>query len=183
MKRLFVFGKIHSGFFFEFGDDVINDAVIKVISTEESITIGRFNFENTVTQLEDGDIEGPTTQVINNNGFIFSFIQTVCQRGGSGFIDDPLDVESGYFPCLFGSLALRVVEVRRNGDDSVGDGSAEICLSVGFGFLKYLGGDFLRSVILVTYFNHGRTIFVFNNFIRDHFLSLLRLFAGIFLAH
>ena len=49
---------------------------------------------------------------------------------------------------LLGGLALGVLEVGRHGDDRVGDGLAEVGLSVPLQFLEYARGDLLRRVLL-----------------------------------
>ena len=136
---MFIKRQIDTGLFFELLHDVLDYSVIKVVTAEKSITIGGLNFKNTITQFENGDVKSAASKVVNGDGFVFALIQSIGQSGGSGFVDDSLDIESGDFTGLFSSLALRVVKVSRNGNDSIGNGSSQIGLGIGLGFLKNLG--------------------------------------------
>jgi hypothetical protein len=53
-------------------------------------------------------------------------VETVCECGGGRFVDDAQDVEASDGACVFGSLALLVVEVGWDGYDGVAD---SVCLS------------------------------------------------------
>ncbi len=49
-------------------------------------------------------------------------------------------------PGVFGGLALAVVEIRRNGDDRLGDRLAQIGFGIGFEFRQHHRRNFLRAV-------------------------------------
>ncbi len=57
-------------------------------------------------------------------------IKAVRKRSRGGFVDQAQHFQSGDASGIFGRLALRVVEISRNGDDSFGNGSAEIALCI-----------------------------------------------------
>ena len=94
-------------------DEVIHEAQIKVIAAEEGITARRANLEDAVTHIQDGNIEGAAAQIINSNNFIFLFIKPIRQRGSCRLIDDTQHFQPGDLAGIFGRVALRIVEIRR----------------------------------------------------------------------
>ena len=129
-------------------DEPFDDALIEVVAAQVGVAIGRFDFDHAFADFEDGDIECAAAKVVDGDGLVLLFVEAVGQRGRSGLVDDALDVEAGDFARVLGGLALRVVEVGRNGDHGLSDGLAE----VGFGGLLELlqdhGGDLGRGVLL-----------------------------------
>ena len=103
----------------EFLDDPIDDLLVEVIAAEVRIAIGGFHFDDAFTDFEDGNVEGAAAEVVNSDGFIFLFVQTVGECGSGRLVDDALDVESRDFAGLLGGLALRIVEISRDGDNGV----------------------------------------------------------------
>ena len=77
-----------------------------------------------------------------------ALVQTVGQRRGGRLVHDPQDVEARDLAGLLGGLALRVVEVRRHGDDRVGDLLTEVRLGVALELHEHPRGDLLRGVLL-----------------------------------
>src|SRR6185295_3846572 len=67
------------------------------------------------------------------------------ERGRRRLVDDPQDLEARDLPGLLRRLALRVVEVRRNGDDRLRDRVAEERLGVSLQLEQDLGADLLRG--------------------------------------
>jgi hypothetical protein len=47
-------------------DDPAVDPVIEIVAAQGRIATGRHDFENTFGQLQDGDVEGAATQIINS---------------------------------------------------------------------------------------------------------------------
>jgi hypothetical protein len=119
-------------------DEVVNDAVIEIFSSEMGITGCSEDFEDTVVDGEEGDIEGSTTEIVDDDlGFTALLVESVGDGGGGRFVDDAEDVEACDGTGVLGSLTLSVVEVGGDGDDGVSDFFAE----VGFGGLLHLCED------------------------------------------
>ncbi len=160
-------------FLLEFGDDPVDDALVDVVAAQVRVAVGGFHFDDAVADFEDGDVEGAAAEVVNRDGFVLLLVETVGQRRGRGLIDDALDVEAGDLARVFGGLALRVVEVGRNGDHGFGDLLAQVGFS---GFLQLGRGSSPR-------FRAGNTschdldasvaVVAPNDFVGDH-LHVLR---------
>src|SRR3546814_463758 len=127
----------------EFGRDVFDHALIEVFTTEEGVAVGREHFELLlaidISDLDDRDVERAAAEVIDRNLLVGAgdLVETERKRSRSRLIDDALDVEACDAAGVLGRLALRVVEIRRHGDDRFGDFLAEIF----FGGLLHLQQD------------------------------------------
>ena len=130
----------------ELADEVLDESVIEIFTTEVSITGSGLDLEDTVLNGEEGDIEGTTTEIEDENVLLtLLLVETVGNSGGGGLVDDTEDVEASDGSGILGSLSLRIVEVSGDGDDGVLDFLAD----VGLGDLLHLGedhgGDFLSG--------------------------------------
>jgi NAD-specific glutamate dehydrogenase len=120
-------------------DEVIHQAVVKIFTTQMGVTSRALDFEDTFFNCEEGDIEGTATEIENEDVALAGglLVKTVCDGGGSGFVDDSENVQAGNETSVLGRLALGVVEVGWNSDDGVVDGASEVGLSS----LPHLGQD------------------------------------------
>ena len=88
-------------------------------------------------EVEDHDLLG-----------LLRVVQPIGQRGGGGLVDDPHDLQAGDGAGILGGLSLIVVEVRRDGDDRLGDRLPQERLGVPLDLLQDERRDLLRSVLL-----------------------------------
>ena len=115
------------------------------------VTIGSFDFKNTIFDCEEGYIEGATTEVEDENVLLSLtlLVKTVGNGSSGGLVDDTGNIESSNGTGILGGLSLTIVEIGWDGDDSRADGFTEISLS---NFL-HLGedhrGDFLGLELLL----------------------------------
>ena len=101
------------------------------------VTIGRENFEGPITSdLEDRDIEGSSTEVIDGDLLIRILIGTVGEGSCCRLVDDTLDVESCDLSCIDRRLTFCIIEVGRDGDNSLSDFLSEEFLGIGFEFFE-----------------------------------------------
>ena len=94
-------------------------------------------FEGTVSQLQDGYVEGTAAQVLDqdfllNVGLVNTESQGCCGR----LIDDSFNFQSGNTTGILGCLSLSIIEISRYGNDGLGDRFAEISLSIGLHVLQ-----------------------------------------------
>ena len=97
-----------------------------------SVAVGGFHFENSITNLQHGDIEGAPAQIINGDLFVLLLVQTVGQGGGGWFIDDPQHLQPRNPTRILGGLPLGIVEVGRHRDHRLTDRLTKTHLSVRF---------------------------------------------------
>ena len=112
------------------------------------VAIGGLDLDHAIAHFQHRHVEGAAAQVKDQNGFIGLLLQAIGQRGSRRLIDDALDIQAGNFACVFGRLALCVVEIGRHRDHRIGDRLAQVSLGVGLEFLQDHGRDFLRRVRL-----------------------------------
>ena len=143
-----VVGQVDALCLLELGNQVVHDALVKVVAAEVGVAVGGQNFDDAVADVQDGDIERAAAEVIDHDLLLGFLVDAVGQRGCGRLVDDTLDVETGDLAGVLGGLTLGVVEVGRDGDDGFGDGAAQISLGVCLQLLQDHRGDLLRGVLL-----------------------------------
>mmetsp|Transcript_20197 Transcript_20197/g.58557 ORF Transcript_20197/g.58557 Transcript_20197/m.58557 type:complete len:686 (-) Transcript_20197:20-2077(-) len=129
--------------------EIVDHAVIKVLSTQVSISSSGLNLEDSFLNGQQGDIESTSTQVEDQNILFFSLLVQTVGNGGSGrFVNDTKNVESSNGSSVLGGLTLRVVEVSGDSDDSVLDFLAQVSFSDILHLGKNHGGDFFSLELL-----------------------------------
>src|ERR1019366_5198310 len=143
-------------------------ALVDVVAAQVGVAVGRLDLDHTFAHFENRDIEGAATEIVDGDGFVLFLIQAVSQRRRRGLVDDAHDFETGDPAGVLGGLALRVVEVGRNGDHGLGHLFAQIAFG---GFLELgqnHGGDFGRRVILARDVHAGVTVLAAHRLVRNH---------------
>jgi hypothetical protein len=129
--------QIDALFLLELLDEVANKSDVEILATEMSVAVGRLDLKDAVLDLEDGDIESTTTEIVDGDNGVGSLVETVGKGGGGRLVDDTQDVQSSNHTGVLGGLTLGVVEVGGDGDDGVLD----ILAHVGLGRLLHLSED------------------------------------------
>ncbi|CAF3600455.1 unnamed protein product [Fusarium graminearum] len=115
---------------------------VALMSVDEMVDLlsgSSLNSEDTTLDVEEGDIESTTTEIVDENVTLLLRLtgtKTVGDGGGGRFVDDTEDVEAGNGTGVLGGLTLVVVEVGRNGDD----GLLNLLAELGLGNLLHLFG-------------------------------------------
>ena len=96
----FVFDALHSGgvvsdvdagIFFEFIDEEVDDDVVKVFTAEMCVAVCGHYFEDAIAELKDANIKSATTEVENDDFFVFFGLEAISQGCGGRFVNDTLD--------------------------------------------------------------------------------------------
>ncbi len=143
-----VLGQVDALGLLELGNQVIHDPLVEVVAAQTGVTGGGQNLESAVADIQDGHVEGAAAQVVDHDLLVHLLVHAVSQSGCGGLVDDALDIQTGDLACVLGSLTLGVGEVSGNGDDSLGDGLAQVSLSVLLQLGQDHGADLLRGVAL-----------------------------------
>ena len=158
----------------KFIGDVIDQNLVKIISSEMSIAIGRKHLEEALVHLENRDIEGSSSEI--ENGDLLTrllALEPIRQRRGGRLVDDPLNLQPGDLAGILGRLALRIVEIRRHRDDGLFDLLAKIALGSFLEILQHDGGDLRRCVALTVDLHLDQLVIPPTDRVGNHFF-----FAG-----
>jgi len=97
-----------------------------------SVTSGSLDGEDTTLDVQQGHIEGTTTEIVDQDiALLLSLAraQTIGDGSSSGLVNDTEDVQTGDGTGILGSLTLVVVEVGGHSDNGLLDSLAELGLS------------------------------------------------------
>ena len=134
-----------------------NQRLIHVVAAEVGVAAGRKHLKDAVVQLQNRDVEGAASQIVDGDfRFRLEFIEAISERGCGRLVDDPLDRESGRFARRFRGIALRVVEIRGDGDDRARDRTFEGGLGIALQLSQDQRRDFLGRIFPVAHPNAQR---------------------------
>ena len=148
LRGHFVLAQVHAVLFLELIGQPVDDTLVKVIAAQMRIARSGKHFGDAVAHLDDGDVERTAAKVVDHDLLVVFFVRAVGKSRGRRLVDDALDLQAGDGAGILGGLALAVVEVRRYGDDRLGDLFAQIALGVRFQLGQNHGADLLRGVFL-----------------------------------
>ena len=98
---------------------------VEVLATKVSVSVGRFDLEDTALQFEDGNIKGSATQVVNSHNIFTRFVCAVSKSSSSGLINDRGHIKTSDLSGILGCLPLNVVEVGWGGNNGMFDEQGE----------------------------------------------------------
>jgi len=127
ISNILLLGLLH-----DFLSEMVHEVVIKVLTTQVSVTGSSLDSENTTLNVQKRHIEGTATEIVDEDvPFLvrLSGTKTVGDGGSSRLVNDTENVETSNGTCILGGLALVVVEVGGYGNDSLLDLHAELHLS------------------------------------------------------
>lgn len=93
LERHLVLGEVHAVAVGELLHQVVDDALVPVVTTEVVVTVGGLDLDDAVADLEERHVEGAATEVEDENGLVV-LVQAVGQGGGGRLVDDAQDVQT-----------------------------------------------------------------------------------------
>ena len=148
LQRHPVLAQIDAFALLELRADPVDDALIEVVAAEMRVAVGRLHFEDAFADFENRDIERAAAEVVDGNRLVLLLVEAVRQRRGRRLVDDAHHFEAGDLPGIFRRLPLRVVEIRRDGDDRLAHLFAEVLLRGLLQLLQDHRGDLRRRILL-----------------------------------
>ncbi len=149
LQRVWLTAEVDTVVAIELVHDPVDDGVVPVVAAELRVAVGGHDLEDTVADVEDGDVEGAAAEVVDSDLLVRLLVEPVGERGSRRLVDDPLHLEAGDLACSLGRVALRVVEVGRHGDDCLGDLFTQAGLGVRLEFAQDHRRDLLWAVDLL----------------------------------
>ena len=108
---------------------------IDVVAAEGRIAPRGHDLEHALRHAQQRDVEGAAAEVVDRIEAFGRVVQAVSDGCGGWLADEPEHMQAGQFGRALGGLALRIVEVRRHGDD----GTEQLDVESVFGALAERG--------------------------------------------
>ena len=145
--------------------------MVPVVAAQHGIAIGRFHFENAITDFQNRYVKGTSTQVEDRNFLVALLVETISQRGRGWFVDDTENIETRNLASVFSRLTLTIIKVGRDRNDRFGYRLAQISFCIRLKLRQNEGSNLLRSELLrlVAHltFDKGVTVVSLNNLKRN----------------
>ena len=124
----------------------VDDSLVDIISAQVRVAVCGDDLQDIFADLEDRDVECAAAKIEDGDLLVFFLVQAVGHRSRGRLVDDALHIEPGDVAGVLRCLPLAVVEVRRDGDDRLGDFSPRYASAALLSFLKIMGRNFGRRV-------------------------------------
>src|SRR5882672_1202764 len=152
-----------------------HDAVVEVVAAQVGIARGGEDLEDVLADLEDGDVEGAATEVVDRDLLRDVLSESVRERGGGRLVEDAEHVQPGDPAGVLGRLPLVVVEVGGDGDDRLLHLVPDVVLDDRLHLLEHQGGDLGERVDVLPDLDTYGVVLAFDDLVRHHRLRLLHL--------
>jgi len=129
-------------------DEVIGQLVVKIFTTEVSVTSSWENLKDFVFNAKKWHVKCTTSKIKYKNVLFFFLVHAICDRGSCWLIDNSLNVESSNCSGVLCCLSLGVIEISWNCDNGMFDFLANVRLSNIFHFLQDHSWDLFWWVFL-----------------------------------
>ena len=104
----------------ELAHQVIRQPLVEVVAAQVVVAAGGQHLDHAVADLDERHVERAAAQVVHQDLLRLTVIQAVRERRRRRLVDDAQHVQPRDAARVLGRLALRVGEVRRDGDDRLG---------------------------------------------------------------
>ena len=173
LQSKLIAAQIDALLFLEFVGQIVDQPHVEIFAAEEGVAVGRLHLEHAVADFENGNIEGAAAEVIDRDGAGLALVEPIGERGCRRLVDDAQHFEAGDLAGVLGGLALRVVEVGRNGDDRLVDLGAEIGFRGLLHLLQNECGNLRRRIALALDLDPGVAVRGARDLVGNELLVLL----------
>ena len=150
LQRHPVLAEVDTVALLELRGDPLDHTLIEVVTSQMCVAVGGLDLHDTFTNFEDGDVERAATEVVDGDGLVLLLVEAVGKGCRRRFVHDAHDLEPGNLARFLGCLALRVVEVRGDGDHRLDHRLSQVLLGSLLQLLQNHPGDFRWRVLLAT---------------------------------
>jgi len=168
LERHPVLAEIDAVALLELGADPLDDPLVEVVAAQVRVAVGRLDLDDALADFENRNIERAAPEIVHGDRLVLLLVEAVGQRRRRRLVDDAHDFEPGDLAGVFRRLALGVVEVRGDRDDSLADGLTEVLLRGLPELLQNHRGDFRRRVLLAVRHHPRVTVRGADDLIRNH---------------
>ena len=141
MQRKLVLAQIDPVASFELICQMLDDLVVKILTTKKGVAIGRLHLKYAISNLKDRHVKRTTTEIVNNNLAGFAPVKTIGKRRCGGLVDDPQHFQPGNLAGILCGLPLRVIEVGRYSNNRLSHCFAKKRLCILFQLAQNKAGD------------------------------------------
>ena len=173
LQRELVLAQVDALGLLEFVGEIADETHVEVFAAQERVAVRGLHLEHAVADLEHGDVERAAAEVIDRDGARLGLVEAVGERGRGRLVDDAQHLEAGDLAGVLGGLALRVVEICRNGDDRLLDLLAEVRFRGLLHLLQDERRNLRRRILLAVRLDPGVAVAGLGNLVRDELLVLL----------
>mmetsp|Transcript_7796 Transcript_7796/g.11604 ORF Transcript_7796/g.11604 Transcript_7796/m.11604 type:complete len:199 (+) Transcript_7796:1158-1754(+) len=142
-----IIAKIKASITLELRQQMLEKNFIEILSSEECITIGGLNLENTPIDLQNGNIKSSSSKIENSNDLAVSLIESIREGSSSGLVDDTHHFETSNLTGILSGLSLGIIEVGRHSDDGLGNRASKEAFSSLLHLAQNHGTDLGRGVL------------------------------------
>ena len=147
------------------------------------VPVSGLDFKDSLTQLQDGNVEGSTTEVINGNNLVFPLVHAIGQRGSRWLVDDTQYLQPGNCTSIFGRLTLRIIEVGGYCNHSLGNALTQSGLCIGSQLLQNHSRYFRWTVFASIQYDTHVTVGSTYDFVGYALDGALNLWIIVFASH
>ena len=168
----FIFWYVKSWLFFKFFKQKSLNNTVYILSTTSCIAIRSFDFNYTLADFQNWNVECSSSKIVNCNSFIFFLLHTKCHCRSGRLVDDSLYFKPSNLASIFCCLTLRVIEISRYCDNSSIYSFSEITFRCLFHFHKHKSSDLRWGVIFPLDLNPCVSTWVLND-LKRHVLFII----------
>ena len=91
---------------------MLDKTVVEVLASQMGVSSSSQDLKDTIVDREERHIEGTTTEIVDDDLRLATFlVETIGDGSSSRLVDDTEHLKTGDSTCVLGGLALSVIEV------------------------------------------------------------------------